>query len=52
MKMVLYIVDRTKDMIVTGGFNVFPREMKMLFQRMARLHRWHHWCAQNSGAKR
>ena len=22
----LYIVDRTKDMIVTGGFNVFPRE--------------------------
>ncbi len=24
----LYIVDRTKDMIVTGGFNVFPREVE------------------------
>ncbi len=24
----LYIVDRTKDMIVTGGFNVFPREIE------------------------
>jgi fatty-acyl-CoA synthase len=23
-----YIVDRTKDMIVTGGFNVFPREVE------------------------
>lgn len=23
-----YIVDRTKDMIVTGGFNVFPREIE------------------------
>ena len=21
----LYIVDRTKDMVITGGFNVFPR---------------------------
>ena len=20
----LYIVDRTKDMVITGGFNVFP----------------------------
>jgi fatty-acyl-CoA synthase len=24
----LYIVDRKKDMIVTGGFNVFPREVE------------------------
>ncbi len=24
----LHIVDRTKDMIVTGGFNVFPREIE------------------------
>lgn len=24
----LHIVDRTKDMIVTGGFNVFPREVE------------------------
>ncbi|HKH50829.1 MAG TPA: acyl-CoA synthetase, partial [Mycobacterium sp.] len=23
-----YIVDRTKDMILTGGFNVFPREVE------------------------
>ena len=23
-----YIVDRTKDMIVTGGFNVFPKEVE------------------------
>ncbi|HVN42234.1 MAG TPA: AMP-binding protein [Steroidobacteraceae bacterium] len=24
----LYIVDRTKDMIITGGFNVYPREVE------------------------
>lgn len=24
----LYIVDRSKDMIITGGFNVFPREIE------------------------
>jgi fatty-acyl-CoA synthase len=24
----LYIVDRTKDMVITGGFNVFPREVE------------------------
>ncbi|MDP3173306.1 MAG: AMP-binding protein [Phenylobacterium sp.] len=24
----LYIVDRTKDMIISGGFNVFPREVE------------------------
>jgi fatty-acyl-CoA synthase len=23
-----YIVDRTKDMVITGGFNVFPREIE------------------------
>src|SRR5690606_2223281 len=23
----LYIVDRSKDMIITGGFNVYPREV-------------------------
>jgi len=26
----LTIVDRTKDMIVTGGFNVFPREIELV----------------------
>ncbi len=29
----LYIVDRTKDMIVTGGFNVFPREIEDVLSR-------------------
>jgi fatty-acyl-CoA synthase len=24
----LYIVDRSKDMIISGGFNVFPREVE------------------------
>jgi fatty-acyl-CoA synthase len=24
----LYIVDRTKDMIISGGFNIFPREVE------------------------
>ena len=24
----LYIVDRTKDLVITGGFNVFPREVE------------------------
>lgn len=24
----LYIIDRTKDMIISGGFNVFPREVE------------------------
>lgn len=29
----LYIVDRKKDMIITGGFNVFPREVEdVLFE--------------------
>jgi fatty-acyl-CoA synthase len=34
-----YIVDRTKDMIVTGGFNVFPREVEDVVAE-------HHWVAQ------
>jgi fatty-acyl-CoA synthase len=29
----LYIVDRSKDMIVTGGFNVFPREVEDVLTR-------------------
>ena len=28
----LYIVDRTKDMVITGGFNVFPREVEDVHQ--------------------
>ena len=32
----LYIVDRSKDMIVTGGFNVYPREVEdVLFEHPA-----------------
>jgi fatty-acyl-CoA synthase len=34
-----YIVDRTKDMIVTGGFNVFPREVEDVVAE-------HSWVAQ------
>lgn len=30
----LFIVDRKKDMIVTGGFNVFPRELENVISRM------------------
>ncbi len=29
----LYIVDRKKDMVVTGGFNVFPREVEDVITR-------------------
>jgi len=29
----LYIVDRTKDMIVSGGFNVYPREVEDVLSR-------------------
>ena len=29
----LYIVDRKKDMIITGGFNVFPREVEDVIAR-------------------
>jgi fatty-acyl-CoA synthase len=31
----LYIVDRKKDMIVSGGFNVFPREIEDLLSEFA-----------------
>lgn len=32
----LYIVDRSKDMVVSGGFNIFPREIEdVLFEHMA-----------------
>lgn len=32
----LYIVDRKKDMIVSGGFNIFPREIEdVLFEHQA-----------------
>lgn len=30
----LYIVDRRKDMIVSGGFNVYPREVENVISRM------------------
>lgn len=30
----LFIVDRKKDMIVTGGFNVFPRELENVISAM------------------
>jgi fatty-acyl-CoA synthase len=29
----LYIVDRSKDMVITGGFNVFPREVEDVLTR-------------------
>lgn len=29
----LYIVDRSKDLIITGGFNVFPREVEDVLTR-------------------
>jgi fatty-acyl-CoA synthase len=29
----LYIVDRKKDMIISGGFNVYPREIEALLDR-------------------
>lgn len=31
----LYIVDRKKDMIVSGGFNVFPREVENVLSTLA-----------------
>ncbi|HLO03307.1 MAG TPA: long-chain fatty acid--CoA ligase [Symbiobacteriaceae bacterium] len=35
----LYIVDRKKDMIIAGGFNVYPREIdEVLYQHPAVLH--------------
>jgi fatty-acyl-CoA synthase len=29
----IYIVDRSKDMIISGGFNVFPREVEDVLTR-------------------
>jgi long-chain acyl-CoA synthetase len=29
----LYIVDRKKDMLVTGGFNVYPREVEIVLEQ-------------------
>jgi len=29
----LYIVDRKKDMLVTGGFNVYPREVEVILEQ-------------------
>jgi acyl-CoA synthetase (AMP-forming)/AMP-acid ligase II len=29
----LYIVDRRKDMVVTGGFNVYPREVEIVLEQ-------------------
>ena len=28
----LFIVDRAKDMIITGGFNVYPREVELVLE--------------------
>lgn len=33
----LFIVDRRKDMIVSGGFNVFPREVENVISTMAQV---------------
>ena len=32
----IYIVDRSKDMIISGGFNVFPREVEDVLTRTRR----------------
>lgn len=31
----LYIVDRTKDMIISGGFNIYPREVERVIESHA-----------------
>ena len=36
----LYIVDRTKDMVITGGFNVFPREVEDVITHPPRGRAW------------
>ncbi len=49
-----YIVDRTKDMIVTGGFNVFPREVEDVVAQhpaIAQVGRHRH-AGRRSGARR
>ena len=35
----LYIVDRTKDMIISGGFNIYPRETEDALMAHPRWHR-------------
>ena len=29
-----YIVDRKKDMIIAGGFNIYPREIEEVYMNM------------------
>ena len=36
----LYIVDRKKDMIVSGGFNIFPREVEDVLTTHPRCRTW------------
>jgi long-chain acyl-CoA synthetase len=31
-----YIVDRKKDMIISGGYNVYPRDMEEVFSNIPR----------------
>lgn len=32
-----YVVDRLKDMIITGGFNIYPTELPRAYQLVAGL---------------
>ena len=50
----LYIVDRTKDMVITGGFNVFPREVEDVISHApgGQHASWSSACPTPSGARR